>query len=57
VNEDCVVDVRDLTIVGQHFGEEFISPPYPRYDVNADGVVDVSDTTIVGQHFGEMTCM
>ena len=57
VNEDCVVDVRDLTIVGQHFGEEFISPPYPRYDVNADGVVDVSDTTIVGQHFGEMTCI
>jgi len=57
VNEDCVVDIRDLTIIGQHFGEEFISPPYPRYDVNADGVVDVSDTTIVGQHFGEMTCI
>ncbi|RJS69200.1 hypothetical protein CW714_08935, partial [Methanophagales archaeon] len=57
VNEDCVVDIRDLTIVGQHFGEEFISPPYPRYDVNADGVVDISDITIVGQHFGEMTCI
>ncbi|MCW7075667.1 MAG: putative Ig domain-containing protein, partial [Candidatus Methanospirare jalkutatii] len=57
VNEDCVVDISDLTIVGQHFGEEFISPPYPRYDVNADGVVDVSDVTIVGQHFGEMTCI
>ena len=37
VNENGVVDIGDLTIIGQHFNE-IVSAPYPRYDVNSDGV-------------------
>jgi cell wall-associated NlpC family hydrolase len=51
VNSDGIVDISDLEIVGQHFGE---SPPSdPRADVNGDGTVDISDLALVGQHFGE----
>ncbi|MBM3241061.1 hypothetical protein FJZ31_32660 [Candidatus Poribacteria bacterium] len=51
VNSDGIVDISDLVIVGQHFGE---SPPSaPRADVNGDGTVDISDLVLVGQHFGE----
>lgn len=51
INSDGIVDISDLVIVGQHFGE---SPPSdPRADVNDDGTVDISDLVLVGQHFGE----
>ena len=55
VNGDGIVDIRDIVIVGQHFGQT-TSPPYPRYDVNADGIVDIRDIVIVGQHLGQTTC-
>jgi len=54
VNENGVVDIGDLTIIGQHFNE-IVSTPYPRYDVNSDGVVDVLDITLTAQYFGEYT--
>jgi len=54
VNENGVVDIGDLTIIGQHFNE-MVNVPYPRYDVNMDGIVDISDITIAAQHFGENT--
>ena len=50
VNKDGIIDIRDLTIVGQHYGEEDSI-----YDLNGDGIVDVSDLVIVGQHFGEIS--
>jgi len=55
VNMDGKVNVQDLVLVGQHFGQP-TSPPYPRWDVNQDGKVNVQDLVIVGQHFGQTTC-
>jgi hypothetical protein len=50
-NQDGVVNVFDLVLIGQHFGE---SPPTdPRADVNQDGVINIFDFVLVGQHFGE----
>ena len=54
VNKNGVVDIGDLTIIGQHFTER-VNAPYPGYDVNMDGVIDISDITITAQHFGENT--
>ncbi len=54
VNENGIVDIGDMVIIGQHFND-IVNAPYPRYDVNMDGVVDVLDITITTQHFGEDT--
>jgi Ca2+-binding EF-hand superfamily protein len=54
VNQNGVVDIGDIAVIGQHFNEVVI-PPYPRYDVNMDGVVNIADLAIAGQHFGEAT--
>ncbi len=54
VDENGIVDISDLVIIGQHFND-IVSAPYPRYDVNMDGVVDVLDITITAQYFGENT--
>jgi hypothetical protein len=54
VNDNGVVDIGDLTIIGQHFNE-IVSAPYPRYDVNMDGVVDVLDIALTAQYMGENT--
>ncbi len=54
VNEDGVVNIADITLMGQHFNE-IVTVPYPRYDVNMDGIVNIADITITGQHFGEKT--
>lgn len=55
VNHDGITDIRDIVIVGQHFGER-PSPPYPAYDINQDGIIDIRDIVIIGQHFGQTTC-
>jgi len=52
VNNDGVVDISDLVLVGKHFGEtgtDIVG------DVNGNGVVDISDLALVGIHFGEQT--
>jgi hypothetical protein len=54
VDENGIVDISDMVLIGQHFND-IVSAPYPRYDVNMDGVVDVLDITITAQHFGEDT--
>ena len=50
INKDSIIDVSDLTIVGQYYGEE-----KPSYDLNDDGVIDIMDLLIIGQHFGEVS--
>ncbi len=54
IDENGIVDIVDLVIIGQHLNK-IISLPYPRYDVNMDGFVDILDITITAQHFGENT--
>ncbi len=54
VDENGIVDISDLALIGQYFNN-IVSVPYPRYDVNMDGLVDVLDITTTAQHFGENT--
>ena len=50
INKDGIIDICDLTIVGQYYGEGNSS-----YDLNGDNVVDIGDLVIIGQHFGELS--
>lgn len=54
LNDDGVVDVRDISIVGRAYGS---TPGHPRWnevaDVNRDEVVDILDISAVARHFGE----
>ena len=52
VNEDGIVNVLDISIIGQKYGTS-VEAPYPRWDVNQDGVVNVQDMTLAAYHFGE----
>jgi len=52
VNMNGCINVLDLILVGQHFGETG-APGWIREDVNSDGVINVLDLIIIGQHFGE----
>ncbi|MEK6808571.1 MAG: dockerin type I domain-containing protein [Nanoarchaeota archaeon] len=57
VNQDGVVSVFDLSLVGQHFGksaDDKSIPPYVFPDVNKDKVVNIQDLVLVGNHFGEV---
>jgi len=55
VNQDGVVDVLDLVVVGRHFGKHISDPILPNPDVNGDGQVNILDLVMVGKHFGERT--
>jgi len=50
VNNDGTVDISDLVMVGNSFGEHADNLAA---DVNNDGKVDISDLALVGIHFGE----
>ncbi|MFZ2938284.1 MAG: dockerin type I domain-containing protein, partial [Candidatus Omnitrophota bacterium] len=50
LNKDETVDVLDLVMAAQRFGET-TSDPHPNYDVNADGIVDIADIVLVAQNF------
>jgi hypothetical protein len=52
VNGDGIIDVFDMILVGNHFGETGSAGWIPE-DVNADGVIDVFDMIVIGNHFGE----
>ena len=52
VNEDGIVNVLDISIIGQEYGTS-VEAPYPRWDVNQDGDVNIQDMTLVGNRFGE----
>ena len=51
INNDGVVDIRDLVLVSSSFGEE--APAPPKVDVNKDGNVNILDLILVAAHFGE----
>ena len=51
INDDGVVDIRDLVLVSNNFGEE--TPTHPKVDVNKDGNVNILDLLLVAAHFGE----
>ena len=52
VNDDGCVDISDLVLVAQHWGETGL-PGWIPEDANDDGVIDISDLVIVAQHWGE----
>jgi len=52
VNNDGCIDISDLVLVTQHWGET--GPPGRILeDANCDGVIDISDLVIVAQHWRE----
>ena len=51
VNNDGIVDIRDLVLISSGFGEE--TPAHPKVDVNKDGKVNIIDLLLVASHFGE----
>ena len=53
VNHDMKVDLMDVIIVSEHFGESVTGKTYNNPDVNGDGVVDIADLVLIGRHFGE----
>ncbi|WP_042315634.1 PQQ-binding-like beta-propeller repeat protein [Desulfofarcimen acetoxidans] len=50
LNGDSKVDVMDLILVGQHFGETG-TPAWCNEDINKDGNVDMLDMVLIGQHW------
>ncbi len=52
VNADGSIDVLDMVIIGNHFGESG-KPGWIAEDINADGSINVLDMVIIGNHFGE----
>ena len=51
INDDGIVDIRDLVLISNSFGVE--TPTHLKVDVNKDGRVDIRDLIIVVSHFGE----
>jgi len=52
VNCDGKVNVLDMILVGQHWGQA--GPPcWIPEDVNCDGIINVLDMILIGQHWGE----
>ena len=54
INEDGIVDIGDLSIVGMAYGTFEGELDYnPDADINKDGIVDMGDITIVSIYYGE----
>ena len=51
VNQDGVINILDLVLVGQNLGQK--PPSNPRADVNRDGQVNVLDLVLVAERLGE----
>ena len=51
VNQDGVVNILDLVLVGQNLGQK--PPSDPRADINNDGQVNVLDLVLVAERLGE----
>ena len=53
VNQNGVVDITDVLLVGGSFGKEIDASVYPNPDVNGDGEVDILDLVLVGSNYGD----
>ena len=53
VNQDGRVNISDILLVSQYFGED--ASANPQFDVNGDGTINISDLIVVAQHLGEST--
>ena len=51
VNQDGIVNILDIVLVGQNLGQK--PPSDPRTDVNNDGQVNVLDLVLVAEQLGE----
>ena len=51
INNDGIVDIRDLIMVSNSFGVN--ASEYPNVDVNKDGSIDIVDLLLVAVHLGE----
>ena len=50
LNEDDHINILDLILIGQHWGETG-TPCWIPMDVNCDGVINILDMILVGQHW------
>lgn len=56
VNDDCIVNIVDLALIGASFGKTAEQPGFnPNLDLNQDGRINIMDLAIVGRSFGK-TC-
>ncbi len=54
LDRDCVVDIKDVTIVRNSFGKSAGDSGFdPRADINHDGVVNILDAAIVAAEYGQ----
>jgi len=53
VDENGIVNILDITIIGQGYGKS-VQKPYPRYDINQDGIINVQDLTVTAYYFGDI---
>ena len=53
LNRDGVVNIIDLVLVANRFGETIVGQPDANPDLNGDGVVDILDLVLIAAHFGE----
>ena len=51
VNNDGVVDIRDLILISNSIGAKI--PENPKVDINRDGRVNILDLILAAAHFGE----
>jgi len=54
INQDGIVDIRDISIVGRAYGSYPGHPKWnPDADLNGDGIVDIRDIAIVARNFAQ----
>ncbi len=54
INDDGVVDMKDIGYVARRFGINATSPLWdPNADIVSDGKIDMKDIGTVARHFGE----
>lgn len=52
LNDDCVVNLLDLAIIGDRYLIGYGSLRYsPKYDLNNDHIIDIFDIQIVAAHY------
>ena len=56
VNHDCIVDMKDIEMLAEHYGRFRGEKKYRGWaDINKDGLVDIRDIVVSAWHYGK-TC-